>query len=460
MKTIIFRADQSQKTHPGLHIIAGVLSVALGAFIIILGYFTRRKNEETSIIQPSQSPQSTDGSQVKEAQVERMPIATLWKPTTKYIMSIILFVFVLVVIYLARSVIPLVIIGSLIAFVVQPVVVFFQTRLRMKRGLAISLTYFLALLIILLLPLVLIPSVVNVIGLVSGIDFQKLLQDFAVKLTDFSTGIAQIPLMGSALEQLLRPLIESLENVSKNQPVGQLNLDIAYDELVSRLASTLGVLVRAVGALASAGVAIFFSLFISVYLSFDAHKMRSIIPNMLPPAYKDEIEALFGRLGAIWEGFVRGQIILMIIVGFAVWLGASVLGLPQPIFFGFLSGMLEMIPSLGPLLAFIPAVSVALIFGSTHFALNHFTFGLIVAIFYLLVQFFENQFIVPRVLGHAVDLHPLVVLIGALAAGSQFGVLGIFLAAPAIASFREISRYIYTKILEHPPEPPREKSYS
>ena len=112
-----------------------------------------------------------------------------------------------------------------------------------------------------------------------------------------------------------------------------------------------------------------------------------------------------------------------------------------------------MIPSLGPLLAFIPAVAVALIFGSTHFAVSNITFALLVAIFYLLVQFLENQFVVPRVLGKAVDLHPLVVLIGALAAGSQFGVLGIFLAAPMIASGKEIFLYLYDKILETPPKP-------
>jgi predicted PurR-regulated permease PerM len=212
--------------------------------------------------------------------------------------------------------------------------------------------------------------------------------------------------------------------------------------------------VRAVGAVASALVAIFFALFISIYLSFDAHKIRGLLPQLLPPANKEEIDALLHRLGLIWEAFLRGQITLMLMIGVIVWIGAVLLGLPQPVFFGFLSGTLEMIPSLGPLLAFIPAVIVALLFGSSHLPVTNLSFAVIIAAFYLLVQFFENQFIVPRVLGKAVDLHPLVVIIGALAAGSQFGVLGIFLAAPAIASGREIFLYLYSKILETPTPPP------
>lgn len=379
--------------------------------------------------------------------------AATWSSTTKYLVGVALFLSLLALIYISRNVIPLVIFGALIAFTVQPIIKTFQKQLRLKRGFAISLTYLLVLLLIFLIPLILIPSIINVIDLVSQIDFQASIQDITSRTVAFHQQVSSIQFIGPVLDSIFSPLIESLQKVTAEQPQEALNLNIAYDELVTRLASTLGVLVKAGGAVVSAFVAVFFSLFISIYLSFDSYKMRAIIPRLMPPDHSQEIQDLITRIGKIWDSFLRGQITLMIFIGVVVWLGAVILGLPQPVFFGFLSGALEMIPSLGPLLAFIPAVTVALIFGSSNFAISNITFALLVAFFYLLVQFLENQFVVPRILGEAVDLHPLVVLVGALAAGSQFGVLGIFLAAPMIASGKEVFLFLYDKILETPPKP-------
>ncbi len=467
--------NKPEKTKNPLGWVIGAISTAL-AFLILYIIGNPRKlrnalNRDAGFQQPTPSKPAPDHPNIQPAiapTAKSAPKAPLkaetpdvihknetvtWSSTTKYLVAVALFLFFLVLIYISRNVIPLIILGALIAFTIQPLINAFQQKMKLKRGFAISLTYLLVLLLILLIPLILIPSIINVIDLVTQIDFQATIQNLTDHVVSFHQQVSSIQLIGPILDSLFSPLIESLQKVTAAQPQEALNLNIAFDQLVTSLASTLGVLVRAGGAVVSASVAVFFSLFISIYLSFDAYKMRTIIPRLMPPDYNQEIQSLITRLGRIWDSFLRGQITLMIFIGIVVWLGAVILGLPQPVFFGFLSGTLEMIPSLGPLLAFIPAVTVALIFGSTHFAISNLTFALLVAIFYLLVQFMENQFIVPRILGKAVDLHPLVVLVGALAAGSQFGILGIFLAAPMIASGKEIIIYLYDKILETPPGP-------
>ena len=71
-----------------------------------------------------------------------------------------------------------------------------------------------------------------------------------------------------------------------------------------------------------------------------------------------------------------------------------------------------------------------------------------------LVQQFENTFVVPRILGEAVDLHPLIVMLGVLIGANVAGIVGALLAAPVIASGREITRYLYLKTLGQPPFPP------
>jgi predicted PurR-regulated permease PerM len=81
---------------------------------------------------------------------------------------------------------------------------------------------------------------------------------------------------------------------------------------------------------------------------------------------------------------------------------------------------------------------------------NHLIFAGIVLAFYLLVQAFENQYIVPRVLGDAVELPPLVVLVGVLVGGSIAGILGALIAVPVIGTGKEVISYLYGKIIEAP----------
>jgi predicted PurR-regulated permease PerM len=147
----------------------------------------------------------------------------------------------------------------------------------------------------------------------------------------------------------------------------------------------------------------------------------------------------------------------MVIMGVLVWFGNAILGTPQALFLGIMAGLLEVIPSLGPILATIPAVILALLLGSSNTVLGldrleHWAFALIVIGFYILVQIIENQLLVPYVLGDAVDLPPLIVIVGVVIGGSAFGLLGVFLATPVISTGREIFMYLYDKILEPPPE--------
>jgi predicted PurR-regulated permease PerM len=139
---------------------------------------------------------------------------------------------------------------------------------------------------------------------------------------------------------------------------------------------------------------------------------------------------------------------LMAAVGLLTWIGGFIIGLPQAFFLGVIAGFMELIPNVGPVLAAVPAVLVALLFGSTHMALSHLSFALVVIVFYTLVQMIENQFLVPKIMGGAVDLPPLIVLIGVIVAADAFGIMGALLATPMIATGKLVFRYIYGKIME------------
>jgi hypothetical protein len=94
--------------------------------------------------------------------------------------------------------------------------------------------------------------------------------------------------------------------------------------------------------------------------------------------------------------------------------------------------------------------------GSDYLPISHLAFAGLIILFYILVQQVENNLIVPRVLGDAVELPPLVVMTGAVIGAYVGGILGVMLATPIIATGREILGYLYRKLLDQEPFPIKE----
>lgn len=135
-------------------------------------------------------------------------------------------------------------------------------------------------------------------------------------------------------------------------------------------------------------------------------------------------------------------------------MGNLLLGNSGALFLGIISGLMEVVPGIGPAIALIPGVTVALIGGSSHLPVDNLVFALIIFAFYELVQVFENNVILPRVMGRAVALNPLVVLVGMFVAARLIGLLGAIITVPALASGIEVVRYLYLKTLGDDPYPP------
>ncbi len=154
------------------------------------------------------------------------------------------------------------------------------------------------------------------------------------------------------------------------------------------------------------------------------------------------MRTLLGRILRLWLSFIRGQLTLMFAVGLITWLGLLALGVPRAFFLGLVAAALEVVPNLGPTISTVLGVIVALLQGSNRLALSPPTLALVVFLFYVLVQQFENLVLVPRVMGDALKLPSLLVLAAVLLGGLVGGPVGAILATPMLASGREILRYI------------------
>jgi predicted PurR-regulated permease PerM len=458
----------------GLGAVVGILVSAIIGMIQLSKPKDRQEKQETISdservsVSPPTSPQAGQTVAVTDSPIaadgpdiaEPLPASTSWTTGTKYFVSALLFLAFLGILYISSSSMSTIILAALLTFIVHPIIKFFQRRFRMRRGGATVLTYLLVLALLILIPFLIIPGIVEAVQFVANINFPNLLQSLSDWVNIQAQSIASIPLIGGSLSSSLEELARILGELGSDNPPTSTSIDVSFQNIGGRIAQTLEFLVSVFGPLVSIVTTVVFTLLISLHMSLSIDWINEGIMKLIPPNYKEEITNLIGQILNIWKSFLRGQLSLMVIVGVIVWLGNEILGTPQALFLGILAGLLEVIPSLGPILATIPAVFLALFFGSSHIPVENWVFALIVIAFYILVQIIENQVLVPYVLGDAVDLPPLIVIIGVVIGGSAFGLLGVFLATPVISTGREIFMYLYDKILEPPPEPepPEEKT--
>jgi predicted PurR-regulated permease PerM len=122
--------------------------------------------------------------------------------------------------------------------------------------------------------------------------------------------------------------------------------------------------------------------------------------------------------------YIRAQITACLVVGALVMLGLTLLGAPYPIVLGAIAGLLEFIPLIGPLIAACGIFGLSLTVS--------FKTALVVAVFLAILRMVQDYYIYPRIVGHGIRMHPLVVIIAILAGAEIGGLIGIFLSIPVV----------------------------
>ena len=173
-------------------------------------------------------------------------------------------------------------------------------------------------------------------------------------------------------------------------------------------------------------------LMISIFLMIDRRRLHLRISwftknkQHLKIAEKF-IDSLEYQLG----GWVRGQLILMLTIGIITYIGLSLLSIPYAAPLALLAASLEIVPNLGPTIAAIPSIIVAMIAGGP-------VMGLMILIFYILVQQLENNLLVPKIMSDNVDVSPLISIMSILIGFEIAGVIGALLAIPIYIVIRSI----------------------
>ena len=344
-----------------------------------------------------------------------------WSLPFRYIVGIgSLLLFIAFLIY-ARHAVTNLAIAAFVAYLINPAVTYLTTRTRMERMAAVNLVYFAAVILLIGLPAMLLPIFADEVQIV----IEDLL-DLANQMQQRLSNPIRLGGFVFHLEELGRGIFQVQNAVLSPLP----------EQMLQLLETT------------SVGVLWFLVILVSVHLFLAQWpKMRDWLINLAPPPYRPEIEELYTRIKRVWMAYLRGQIVLMVIVGAVFTVAWLILGIPGALVLGLVAGLFTLVPDVGPFLAMVLAAGVALLEGSTWIPLSNFWVAGIVIVVYLFLINLKNFFLRPYIMGRSVHMNEALVFIAIIIATILQGILGALLVVPVLASVVIIGGYLQRRVL-------------
>jgi predicted PurR-regulated permease PerM len=165
--------------------------------------------------------------------------------------------------------------------------------------------------------------------------------------------------------------------------------------------------------------------FLTFYLLKDGRKIATSIAGFLPSLQVKRFAAFFDDINIVLNGYIRGQMLISIFSGLAVFLGMYSLGLPYAHVLALVSAISEFVPVIGSVVATVPGTLVALSYSPL--------LAIKVLIFYIILLKINHNIIYPKVVGKAIKVHPIFIMVTILLFGHLFGVTGMLFAVPTVA---------------------------
>jgi predicted PurR-regulated permease PerM len=205
--------------------------------------------------------------------------------------------------------------------------------------------------------------------------------------------------------------------------------------IISSLVKTVGQIGRTIGGII---ILLYNLVFIplSAYLFlYDRGKMHAWFRSLFAAKDRDQIDEFIQRLNVSLARFFRGSLLMMLVVGCIIGVALYVLGIKYYLFLGIIAGLCNIVPNIGFILSFIPAIVIG--------SLSPAPLVTIVKIcgVYIGEQLLENLLLGPIIIGKASKLHPVVVMIVLVLGGALFGVWGVIIAVPVTLFMREFLNY-------------------
>lgn len=297
----------------------------------------------------------------------------------------IVFVAVIFLIYLLRQILLIVFVAYIIVAALTPIVEFLRRR-KIPKTVAVIITFFTVLVIFIILIAPIVPFLVSQI--------QQLSKSFPSYLNSAASTVG-IQVNAHDVSQIFTP-----------QQLGQNAFALA-------------------GGVFGGFFAVVTSIAISFYLLLDYDRIQKSLASLFPKKHHGRAVLVISQVNDKLGAWLQGQFALSLAIGVLTWIALTLIGMPFALPLALLAGILEIVPSIGPILSAIPAIIVALTIS--------FNMVVIVIGAYIVIQLLENHLLVPRIMQRAVGLNPVIVIVGVIVGNTLLGIAGALLSVPFIS---------------------------
>lgn len=356
-----------------------------------------------------------------------------WSNSTKSIIVVILLIIASALILRFANLLSIAVGGFVIALILQPIVRFLNQKLKIPWGLGTAI-------VIILVVVVFLGAIIW-----GGVSIVEQVQGLINFLLSITTNVSQFFQNLSQTTLRIGPFHFDLSVIDWTL-VGNKILEYAQPVL-----SGIG---NSIGNIASGTINFFWKFFLTVIsasLILSERQKQKTSFFMRIPGYEDDARHFKREIGLIWNAFFRGQakVFAVRVCIYIVLLG--VLRVRYFVLLAFLAGFANFIPYIGVAVAWAVYFLVAVFQGSTVFGLQPLTYAAIVSLSGWLIDNIYDNVYTPRVMAGTLKLHPVAVMIAALVGLELFGVMGMILASPLLATGKLFLRYIFRKIFDQDP---------
>jgi predicted PurR-regulated permease PerM len=195
----------------------------------------------------------------------------------------------------------------------------------------------------------------------------------------------------------------------------------------------------------------FFTLLVTYFIMAESSGIPSQMINFNIPGYSSDIRKFTRYLSGIWNAFLRGQLIIILITVLAYFILLSILGVRFALGLAIIAGMARFVPYVGPAVAWTSYGLVAFFQGSTILGLSPGWYVFLVVVTAWVTDLIMDNLVAARLMGNALKIHPAAIMVSALVAANLLGVVGVVLAAPVAATLKLMFEYLMNKLLDRDP---------
>jgi predicted PurR-regulated permease PerM len=322
------------------------------------------------------------------------------------------------IIYLIRIAVVPVLIAVAIAYLVSPLMMLLQRK--MRKGFALAITYIIFVGVIGLLFFFIIPIIVDQFRVF--IDrFPSYLQNFNYTLEDFFRNSIIVEYAeGLTGKEIAAPDMNSIYQYFMGRfDLGNINI---LEQATAFTRSLINIILYLI-----------IGPLLGIYILKDIDKLREVFIKVFPGKYKNHVVNTIDRINHVAGRYIRGQIFISIIIGVLCTIVLLVLKVDFAVLLGAIAGIFNLIPLLGPIIGGIPAALAALFISPLK--------AILVILLFIAVQQIDNYIISPNVMKFQVGVHPGIIIFSLMAGGALFGFWGLLIAVPTVAIIQETLKY-------------------